>query len=349
MFGHAGQTVRAHQRKVHERAQGAQGLVGADVGRGLGAADVLLAGLQGEHIAGAAFQIRGAAHDTAGELADMLLAAGHDAQIGAAEAQGLAQALAFGHGDVGAHLAGSLEHGLHDRIDGDDAQSLAGAGMGEKLAEVGHGAEEVGVLHQHGGAGGVHGGLEAFHIAQAVLVGHGHQGDVQAGGVGLQHGPPDGIDALVHHQLFAAGGAHGHHAGLEQGRTAVIDGGIGAIHVQQAAHRGLVFEDGLQGALRAFGLIGRVGGIELAAAGKGVHGAGHIMGIEARAQEGDGGRDVGRRPGPRSSGTRRIRSAPWANRNVWGAFQAGCPQKGRQGCAHPRRRAFPALRPAYGE
>ena len=103
------------------------------------------------------------------------------------------------------HIGASATMALEEQM----LMGLAGAGMGEELAEVGHGAEEIGVLHQHGGAGGVHGGLEALHVAQAVLVGHGHQADVQAGGIGLQHGPPGGIEALVHHQLFAAGGAHG--------------------------------------------------------------------------------------------------------------------------------------------
>lgn len=36
MFGQAGKPFRAQQTHVDERAQGAEGLVGADVGRGLG-------------------------------------------------------------------------------------------------------------------------------------------------------------------------------------------------------------------------------------------------------------------------------------------------------------------------
>ena len=106
VFRQAGQAFRSQQAHVDQGAQGAESLVGADVGCGLGAADVLLSGLEGQHVAGFAVQIRGAARDAAGELADVLFAAGHDAQIGTAEGQRLAQALGLGHGHVGPHFAG---------------------------------------------------------------------------------------------------------------------------------------------------------------------------------------------------------------------------------------------------
>jgi len=73
------QALGAEEAHVHQRPQGAQSLVGADVGRGLLAADMLLPGLQGQHEAGLAALVHGAADNAAGHLTDKLLVAGHDA------------------------------------------------------------------------------------------------------------------------------------------------------------------------------------------------------------------------------------------------------------------------------
>ena len=54
--------------------------------------DVLLTGLEGQNVAGAALGVRGLADDAPGELADVLLAAGEDADVGAAEAGGTPRA-----------------------------------------------------------------------------------------------------------------------------------------------------------------------------------------------------------------------------------------------------------------
>ena len=161
------------------------------------------------------------------------------------------------------------------------------AGLGEKLRIVGHRAEEVGILHQHGRAVVVHGGHQRVHVAHAVALAHGLQFQVQAGHIGAEHDPPDGIHGLVHHQHAPPGGAHGHHGRFEQGRAAVVDRGVGAVHVQQAADGRLEFKNGLECALGAFRLVRRVSGIEFAASGQGVHGLGNLVGIVARAQEGD--------------------------------------------------------------
>ena len=161
------------------------------------------------------------------------------------------------------------------------------AGRGEKLGIIGHRAEEVGILHQHRRACVVHGGHQPGQVAHAVALAHGLQFQVQTGHVGGQHDPPDGVHGLVHHQHAPPGGAHGHHGRFKQGRAAVVDRGVGAVHVQQAADGGLKLKNGLQGALGALGLIGRVSGVEFAASGQGVHGLGNLVGVVARAQEGN--------------------------------------------------------------
>ena len=99
------------QGQVDAGAKGEEALVGADVGGGLLAADVLFAGLEGEHPAAVAAAVGRLADDAPGHLAEVGLAAGHDAQVGAAVGQGVAQRLAFGHDDVGAIVAGAVAGG----------------------------------------------------------------------------------------------------------------------------------------------------------------------------------------------------------------------------------------------
>ena len=121
-LGHRPHALRAHRRQVDRRPQGQQPLVRADVAGGLLAADVLLAGLQGQDPAALAAAIDGLADQPAGHAADELLAAGQDAQVRPAEGHRVAQRLAFGHDDVGPVLARPLEQAQADRIDGHDEQ-----------------------------------------------------------------------------------------------------------------------------------------------------------------------------------------------------------------------------------
>jgi hypothetical protein len=70
-----------------------------------------------------------------------------------------------------------------------------------------------------------------------------------------------------HQHATAAGlvGAHRHQHRLGQRGSAVVQRGIRDIQPGQAGHHGLVFVQQLQRALAGFGLIRRVGGVELAA------------------------------------------------------------------------------------
>ena len=161
------------------------------------------------------------------------------------------------------------------------------ARRGKDLGKIRHRTEKVGVLHQHGGGLIVDGGLEGLHAAHAPLLTHGSELHVQAGNIGGQHDPPDGVHGFVHHQYAAFGAAHGHHGRLEQRGSAVIDRSVGAVHVHQPAYGRLELKNGLQRALGTFGLVRGVGGVELAAPGQGVHGLGNLVGVVARAQEGN--------------------------------------------------------------
>ena len=81
---------------------GQQHLGGADVGGGLLAADVLLAGLQGEAVGGAAGGVDRHADQPAGQRALVGVAGGQEAGVGPAEAERHAEALGRADHDVGA-------------------------------------------------------------------------------------------------------------------------------------------------------------------------------------------------------------------------------------------------------
>ena len=91
------------------------------------------------------------ARDAAGHAAQVGLLGGEEAERRAAVVEPVAERLPLPHGDVDAELAGRLEHAERQRVAQHDHQraGLVG-GVGERL-EVLDRAEEVRVLHEHGG------------------------------------------------------------------------------------------------------------------------------------------------------------------------------------------------------
>ena len=102
----------------------AQRLVGADVRRGLFAADVLFARLQSQHKGALAAIVRGLADDAARQFAHQRLGRRHEAEVRPAEGERHAQRLPFAHGHVRADLAGRF---VKRAGDGVDAQNQFGA------------------------------------------------------------------------------------------------------------------------------------------------------------------------------------------------------------------------------
>ena len=94
---------------MDHRRQRVQRLRRADVVGRLLAADVLLAGLQGEDEAAAAVDVLGFARDPPRHAPDLLLGRAEEAEGGPAEVEPVAERLALAEGDVGAALAGRLE------------------------------------------------------------------------------------------------------------------------------------------------------------------------------------------------------------------------------------------------
>ena len=77
--------------------------------------------------------------------------------------------------------------------------------------------------------------------------------------------------------LGFAVGAHGHEDGLGECRGTVVQGGVGGVHGGEPRHHGLVFVEELQDALAGLGLVGCVGGIELAPRGDLPHCGGDVV------------------------------------------------------------------------
>src|SRR5690348_10156880 len=83
----------------------------------------------------------------------------------------------------------------------------------------------------------------------------------------------------------AAGEALGHQDGFGSGRGTVVHGSVGDFLASELAHQALKLEDGLQSALRDFGLIGSVGSEKFAALDDGVGDDGAKMIVNPRTKE----------------------------------------------------------------
>ena len=148
--GDAAQPLRSVPDRVHAGHDGQQHLRGADVGGGLLAADVLLAGLQGEPHGRRAGGIHADADEPARHVALVGIAGGHVAGVRAAEAHRHAEALRRADHDVGAQLAGRGQQHQRQQVGGDDGQRAEAACAAVDLgAVVAHRAGGAGILQQH--------------------------------------------------------------------------------------------------------------------------------------------------------------------------------------------------------
>ena len=112
---------------------------------------MLLAGRQREHEAAIAVGIDGFTAEPSRHLADEFLAGGHQADIGAAEIEAVADRLALADDDIGAERAGRLDqaerHHLGHHDDQQGAGSVSRVGGSAKIAQV---PVEIGGLHDNG-------------------------------------------------------------------------------------------------------------------------------------------------------------------------------------------------------
>ena len=125
-LGDAPQSARAERLHVDRRLQRDELRARADVARRALAADVLLARLQREHVAGAALDVLRLADDAAGHLAHEPLAAGEQPDVRPAEPERDAQRLPFADDDVRAVRRRRPVQREADRIGGDDVERAGG-------------------------------------------------------------------------------------------------------------------------------------------------------------------------------------------------------------------------------
>ncbi len=157
-----------------------------------------------------------------------------------------------------------------------------------QIAEIVDGAEKVRILHDHGG----HTVVQRRRHRRPVghVVGRNRQfGQLQAevARIPAHDQAVDRVDAPGQHDRVAPGGAHRRQQRLGQRRPAVVHRRVGGIQARQAADHRLILENSLQGSLGHLGLVGRVGGEELAAGRQAVHGGGDGVVIEPAAQKTD--------------------------------------------------------------
>ena len=239
--GSCGQPLGAHERHVDGRRGHQQALIGANVGGGLAAPDVLLPGLQGEAVADAAAGVLGLADDAAGQLPCERGLGADETERGAAGTHGGAQRLAISAGDVGTGfppLARRLEHRQGERVDhADHRRALALGPVGQAVGVLKQ-AEKVGLLKHHGSEGAIV--RQALQVAAAPGHGQGLDLDPLVGDDVARRVPVVGMQGLGHQHPARAGLAghlaHRHQDGLREARCPVIDAGVGCVHASQRAH-----------------------------------------------------------------------------------------------------------------
>ena len=150
--GAAGDALQAFRPVVHAVHAGhhrQQHLRGADVAGRLLAADVLLAGLQGQAVGGVALGVDRDADQAAGHRALERVAAGHERRVRAAEAERHAEALAVADHDVGAPFARRLEQGQGQQVGNEHIQRVVRMDGVRMCAPVEQPAGGGRALHQH--------------------------------------------------------------------------------------------------------------------------------------------------------------------------------------------------------
>src|SRR4051812_20992574 len=81
---------------------------------------------------------------------------------------------------------------------------------------------------------------------------------------------------------------NGHQGGFSYGAATFVEAGVGHVHAGELADERLKLEERLERSLARLGLVGRVGSVELTAAGDRVHDGGDEMVVATGAEEADG-------------------------------------------------------------
>ena len=232
----------------HDRQQR---LRGADVGRGLFAPDMLLAGLQAEPVRPPPARIDRNAHNAARHGALQIIAAGHEGGMRPAIAYRHAKSLRRSHGDIGPHRARFLQQAQRQKISGDDGQRLFCMKRSNLRGEILHMAIGAGILEDRAED---RRSVDLFWVADDAV-------DAQRAGAGLDHGNGLRVAVPVNEERarLGLGAAFGHGHGFGRRRRLVQQAGIGNGQAGQVGDHRLVVQQRLEPPLRDFRLIGGIG------------------------------------------------------------------------------------------
>ena len=251
------QALRTVVDGVHRGHDGEQDLSGADVRRGLVAADVLLAGAEGEAHRRIALGILGNTNEPARHLTLEGVLGGEEAGMRTPEAHRHAEALGGADRDIGAELSRRAQQGEGEQVRRDDGIRARCVGGGEERLEVMDRTRGIRVLHEDPEAGRVR--LKGAVIADDDFDAEGFRPgfhDVNRLGVTLlgdeERAVRSGItflQAVAHHHRLGGGGAFVEHRGVRN------------LERSEIGDEGLEIEQRLEAALRDFRLVRGVGGV----------------------------------------------------------------------------------------
>src|SRR3989442_1728999 len=143
-------------------------------------------------------------------------------------------------------------------------------------------SKEIGRLHDYGGRVRIQFASELFQVQSSVRrIPDKLDLDAEIFSVSIDDSSILGMHAPSHEELVFSSDTLGHQYGFGQASTAVIERRIRNFHSRQLRDISLKLEDRLQGALRDFGLIRRVGGIELRSRYQGADDDRDVMAINA--------------------------------------------------------------------
>ena len=283
--GDSAHAARAHVRHVHRGGESDQRVVGADVGGGVLATDVLLSRLQGQRVRAPLVVVERHPDQAAGDASHLRLRNRHEADMRAAERCRDAERLAVTDSDVEAALAGGRQHRAGVEVGGADGE---GAGVMSRLREwreVLNRPRETWVLDQERGM--LRGQRRAYRLElEHSVAGRDHvDGDATPLAEGSQHGDRLRVDGAGDRDARSTGRLDGDDHRLRGGGRAVVQRRVGDVEPGQRADHRLELEDGLQRPLRGLGLVGRVRGVELRTRDGPPHDRGAEPAIDAGAEE----------------------------------------------------------------
>ena len=147
-FGDGAQAARSMINRIHRGDDGEQNLRGADITGRFVAADVLLAGLQGEAIAGPAVGIVRNADETSRHVAFVFIARRKISGVRSAKAERNAETLRAADGDIGAEFARRFQQRERKNIGRDDDERAGIVRLPNEFSVIENRAVGCRILHE---------------------------------------------------------------------------------------------------------------------------------------------------------------------------------------------------------